>query len=144
MRIDSIYVSLDEARDQLKQRLRDVELKAKVNEALGRNLLPHFNDVPRSVLFRQVCPADNGLEFFFYAAKYVNTEPLVLEYPDDMFTHINEEKKGLGRLRVTLEDGTRATVDIMSFHENERRKLGECILKSGDKLRISMAIFADY
>ena len=131
--MDNIYISLDEARDELKRR-NDLNLKRSVEVELGHRHIPQFKSNPRSVLFRQICPADNGFEFFYYSAKYVNAEPLVLEYHDDMFTSINEEKKGLGRLRVTLEDGTKATVDIMDFHANEKKKLGECVLKTGDTL----------
>lgn len=133
-KIDNIYVSLDEAREEIKKRWNDVELRKKIEAELGDKFLPPFAEKPRGVLFRQICPADNGFEFFFYSAKYINTEPLVLEYYDDMFTHINEEKKGLGRLRVKLWDGTSAMIDIINFHENEKKKLGECVLKNGEKL----------
>jgi hypothetical protein len=131
---EDIYVSLDEAREELKKRWNDVELKKRIEEELGDKFMPYFSEVPRSVLFRQICPADNGFEFFFYSAKYVNAEPLVLEYYDDIFVHVNEEKKGLARLRVKLDDGKDAMFDIMDFHANEKKKLGECVLKTGETL----------
>ena len=132
--MDNIYVSLDEAREEIKKRWNDVELRKKVEDELGENFMENFRNNPRSVLFRQICPADNGFEFFFYCGKYINAEPLILEYHDDIFVHFNEEKKGLGRLRVDLKNKSFATVDIINFHENEKSKLGECILKTGEKL----------
>jgi len=130
----NIYSSLDEARGALKKRWEDGDLKKKIEAELGGNLMPSFSNDLRAVLYRQICPADNGFEFFFYSAKYINAEPLILEYHDDIFVSFNEEKKGLGRLRVKLEDESHAVVDIMNFHENEKKKLGECVLKSGEKL----------
>ena len=97
--MENIYVSLDEARSEIKRRWNDVELREKIKKELGEKFMPSFKDNPRGVIFRQICPADNGFEFFFYSAKYINAEPLILEYYDDIFTHINEEKKGLGRLK---------------------------------------------
>ncbi|MFZ2975657.1 MAG: hypothetical protein WA055_03475 [Candidatus Moraniibacteriota bacterium] len=131
---ENIYVSLDEAREEIKKRWNDVELRKKVEEELEDNFMPEFKDNPRAVLFRQICPADNGFEFFFYSGKYIKAEPLILEYHDDMFVSFNEEKKGLGRVRVKLDDGSPAMIDIMNFHENEKKKLGECALKTGEKL----------
>jgi hypothetical protein len=86
------------------------------------------------VLNRQVASPDNGFLFFYYCAKYINTEPLAWEDYNDRFISLNEEKKGLGRLRVVLEDGTPAMVDIIDFHANEKKKLSECVLKTGEKL----------
>lgn len=112
----------------------DLELRERIEKELGDKFMPSFKDKPRGVTFRQICSPDNGFTFFYQCSKYVGAEPLILEYHDDIFTHINEEKKGLGRLRMTLEDGTKATVDIMDFHANEKKKLGDVIIKTGEKL----------
>ena len=129
-----VHISLDEAREELKKRWNNVELKKAIEEELGDNFMPQFKECPRGVSFRQVITPDNGLPLFFQGAKYVGTDPLVLEFHGDMFTHLSEEKKGLGRMRVTLEDDSKATVDIMDFHANEKKKLGECVLKTGENL----------
>ncbi len=134
MEKDNIYVSLDEARNELKKRWADVGLRKRVEEELGENFMPQFKSRPRGVSFRQLCSPDNGFTFFYQCAKYVGTQPLILEYHGDIFVSFNEEKKGLGRLRLTLADSSRITADIMNFHNNEKRKLDECILKTGEKL----------
>lgn len=126
-----INLSLDEARAELAKRWKDVELKARVTKELGANFLPEFADNPRGVLFRQLCSADNNFHFFYQCSNYIGGNPLILEYLDDIFVHFNDAKMGLGRLRVTLEDGTPATVDIMNFHENEKKKLRDVVIKAG-------------
>lgn len=134
MNDNNIYFSLDGAREEIKKRWNNLELRKAVEEELGDKFMPSFKEKPRGCTFRQVCSPDNGFTFFYQMAKYIWVEPLVLEYHDDIFVHFNEEKKGLGRLRVSLADGSKTTVDIMNFHENEKKKLGECILKNGEKL----------
>jgi hypothetical protein len=129
-----IYFSLDEARDEIKKRWNNVALKKKIEEELGNKFISNFKNNPRGITFRQLCSPDNGFTFFFQCAKYIDTDPMVLEYHDDIFVHLNEEKKGLGRLRVNLAKGIKAKADIMNFYENEKKKLGDCILKSGEKL----------
>jgi len=131
---NNIHLSLDEAREELKKRWENVELRHAIEAELGENFMPQFADCQLGISFRQVCSPDNGFMFFYQCSKYINVKPTILEYHDDMFVHFNEEKKGLGRLRVTLENGEKSTVDIMNFHENEKKPLGECVLKSGEKL----------
>lgn len=130
----NIYFSLDEARGDLKKRWNNKELKTKIEEELGEKFIAEFKSFPRGITFRQVCSPDNGFTFFYQCVKYIGAMPTILEYHEDMFTHMNEEKKGLGRLSVSMKDGKRATVDIMNFHENERKKLLECNLKTGEGL----------
>jgi hypothetical protein len=132
--LENTHISLDEARSELFKRWNDIELKKKIELELGEYFMPQFSDRPRGVSFRQLCTPEHGFTFFYQCSKYIGSVPLILEYHDDIFTHLNEEKKGLGRLRVTLEDKTKATVDIMDFHANEKKKLGECILGDGEKL----------
>ena len=129
-----IHISHDEARAELKKRWNNAELKSAIEKELGGNFIPLFATKPRVVLSRHVITPDNGLSLFFQGAKYVGGIPLVSEFNDDIFVSINEEKKGLGRLRVTIEDGIKATVDVMDFHANEKKKLGDCVLKVGGRL----------
>lgn len=130
----SVYVSLDEAREELEKRWNNAELKRKIEIELGGRFIKEFANRPRGVLFRQLCSPDNGFTFFFQCAKYINSEPLVLEFHEDIFVHFNDEKKGLGRLRIVLNDGAAATLDIMNFHENEKKPLSRVAIKSGESL----------
>jgi hypothetical protein len=131
---NNIYVSLDEAREELKKRWNNVELKKKVEDELGDKFWPEFKLKPHSVMTRQICVADNGFELFFYSGKYINVDPLVIEFSGDIFVRCNEEKKGVGRLRVVLENKKKALVDIFNLDNNEKKKFNEIITKSGDNL----------
>jgi hypothetical protein len=132
--VDNIYVSFDEARAESARRGSDAGLRSRVEAELGEHFMPAFRDLPRGLYPRQLISPDNGFTFFFQGARYVGTEPLVLEFHDDIFTTLNEEKKSLGRLRITQADGTRATIDIMDFHAAEKMKLGDVIIKTGERL----------
>jgi len=131
---DNIYVSLDEAREELKKRWNDVDLKKRVEDELGEFFMSQFSEKPRAVLTNQVCVADNGFIFYYYCSKYVNAEPLSLEFLGDIFVHFNEEKKGLGRPRLVLGDGSKVIADMISVKENENKKLSECALMTGENL----------
>ena len=131
---DSLYISLDEAREELHKRWANVDLKILIEAELGDKFWPAFNDKPRGVLVRQLISPDNGFTFFNQCARYINAAPYCLEFTGDKFCHFNEEKKGLGRLRLTLDDGTKACADIMDFHAHEKKKLSEVVLKTGESL----------
>jgi hypothetical protein len=118
-----MYVSLDEARAEIKRCWADVDLKKRIEAELGDQFMAAFAEKPRAISFRQLCSPDNGFTFFYQCAKYINAEPLILEYHGDIFVHFNAEKKGLGRLRVTQDDGNKATMDIMNFHDNEKKTI---------------------
>lgn len=128
------YLSLDQARALLRERWRDAGLKARVEAELGQRFIPAYGAEPLAVSTRQLISADNGCALFLQCARYIGAAPLAQEFLGDVFYHDNEEKKGLGRLRVELEDGARATVDLMDFHANEKRVMGACLLKTGENL----------
>lgn len=134
MQEKNIYLSLDEARSVLKQRFGDVSLKQKIMNTLGDKRIPYFGETPLAVSFRQLVSADNGLAFFCHCSRYISAQPIVMEYLDDKFVSFNEEKKGLGRLRITLPNSEKATVDIMNFHEQENKTLKELVTFSGISL----------
>ncbi len=131
---DGLYIALDEAREELHNRWGNAELKHQIETELGDRLLPVFNDKPRAVLTRNISSPDNGFTFFYQCIRYINASPYCWEYHGDKFVHFNKEKKGLGRLRLTLEDGTKACADIMDFHAHEKKKLSEVVLKTGESL----------
>jgi hypothetical protein len=133
-RIPIRYCSLDQARALLRERWQDAPLRARIEAELGKRFIPAYGRAPLAVSTRQLLSADNGCTFFLQCARYIGAMPLAQEFLGDVFFHDNEEKKGLGRLRVALEDGTPTTVDLMDFHANEKRPLGECVLKTGENL----------
>lgn len=131
---ENIYISLDEAREELKKRWNDKELKKKIEDELGENFWPEFQSKPRGLLWRQLLSPDNGFTFFYQCSKYIGVEPLAFEFLGDLYMSFNEEKRGLGQLRIELEDGKKATVNIMEIHKWYKTPLSEVTLKSGEKL----------
>lgn len=129
-----VYVSLDEARTELKKRWLDVELKKKVEMELGERFLPNFGKIPRAFLVSQICSPDNGFTLFFQHAKYIHALPLGLEFNEDIFVHFNEEKRALVRPRLILENGERATVSLLDFSKSEKKKFSEIFLADGKRL----------
>lgn len=132
--MNGIYVSLDEARSEVKTRWNNGELRKRVEDELGDSFIESFRNAPQGVSFRPICPPDNIFLFFYQCAKYIKVKPLVTEYYDDIFTTVNLDKKNLGRLQVILENGDIRTVDIMNFHQNEKVTFRDVITKSGEKL----------
>ncbi len=132
--MENIYLSLDEAREKLRERWNDVELKSKIENELGDKFIQQYSSGPLGITTRQIISADNGCSFLDYAAHYIGAKPCAQEFYGDKFVHFNEEKKGLGRLRITLNTGEYATIDCMDFHACEKKKLIDCQLKSGESL----------
>jgi len=132
--LDNIYVSLDEARAELARRREDSLLQKEVENEIGDLFWPMMKEEPHSVMWKYVLSPDNGFAFFLHLAAYVNARPLAVEYLGDTFLTLNEEKKGLGRLRVTLPDKSRGLVDIMDFPPNQKRLMEEVTLKNGTHL----------
>lgn len=75
------YLSLDEARSELRRRWNDAGLRNAVESALGQHFMPAFRDAPRAWVFRQLVSPDNGFMLFNYGAAYLGAVPLVTEYP---------------------------------------------------------------
>ncbi|NTV40718.1 MAG: hypothetical protein HGA61_00365 [Candidatus Moranbacteria bacterium] len=130
----SIYFSLDEARRELQKRRSDRKLMEKIQADLGEQMWPIFKGEPMGVLTKYLPSPDNSLTFFTQMARYVGTQPIVLEFLGDKFVSFNEEKKGLGRLRVKNEKGDKFTVDIIDFKTSENKKISEIMTKTGESL----------
>ncbi len=131
---DNIYFSLDEAREEIKKRWNDVELKKKIEKELGDDFIEEFRKEPRAVLSRYVLLSDNSFVHFFYSSRYVNAKPLHFEYVGDKFTTVNEEKRGLGKIHLQFNDGKKAIIRIMDYKINENRLIKDVVLFSGEKM----------
>ncbi|MEI6420055.1 MAG: hypothetical protein WCO30_00335 [bacterium] len=133
MSITKLYFTLDEAREEIKKRWGNVELRKKIEADLGVLFMPDFLNAPRSISFRQLISPDNGFMYFYNASKYIGVKPLVMEYEKDIYVSVNVEKKALGKLRVTYDD-KRAYLNIMDFHSQEKKPLEEVTILTGEKL----------
>jgi len=92
-----MYVTLEWAKEELKQRGNDLELRRKVREFVGD--IPDFlRNGPRAVLARHI--ATPNIEFFRLAstAKTLGLRPACSGYVGDRFTTKNPDKLLLGRM----------------------------------------------
>jgi hypothetical protein len=119
----NIHISLDEAREEIKKRWDNTDLKKAIEEELGTNLIAKFNKKRRAVLWRQLQSPDTGFTFFNQCAHFINSEPLAFEYLGDKFVSVNDEKKEMGRLHLFLDSGFRARVNIIDFVSNENKPI---------------------
>lgn len=129
-----IYFSLDDARSELAARRQDKQLMKRIEADLGGQKWPIFKDKPMGVLTKYLPSPDNSLTFFIQMARYIGVVPVVLEFLGDKFVLMNEEKKGLGRLRVFSPNGDKFAVDIVDFKSNENRKINEVVTKTGESI----------
>ena len=129
-----VYFSLDAARAELAKRRQNGQLMKKIEADLGEQKWPIFKDRPMGVLTKYLPSPDNSLTFFIQMARYIGVTPIVLEFLGDKFVLMNEEKKGLGRLRVFSPGGEKFTVDIVDFKLNENKKISEVMTKTGESI----------
>jgi len=127
------YMSLDEARRELRKRWNDAGLRSAVESALGQRFMEPFRDRPRAFNARHMNSPDNGFMLFNYCAAYLDATPLVTEYLGDRFTCLNEGKKGLCRLKL-FTGADRLHLCLFDMHQWENQTLGEIVLATGETL----------
>jgi len=134
MKESDIYVSLAEARALIKERWVNEALRKEVERRLAGHLMPELAENPRAVLWRCLPSPDNGFTFFLQSAKWIGLEPFLPSYIEDKFVHLNDEKKGLARLCLTIADGMRVTADILDWKTSEGLPIDEVRIRSGETL----------
>jgi len=132
---NNIYYTLDEAAEEIKKRWSDKILKKKVEEFLSNKFIPgFFKDIQRAVYPKSVVSPNNACDLFFLNAKYLGLEPLLVEYTNDLFTGLSEDKLLLARLHLLWHDGTLQTADIVDYKKYHEKQLQEVRVVSGEKL----------
>jgi len=132
---NNIYCSLDEAREEIRKRFENKELKKKVEDYLSNNFIPGLSaDEPKAVFAKSVVSPSWGYDFFCVGAKYLGLNPLLAEYTDDLFTGLSEDKLLLSRLSILWNDGTKKKVDIVNYKEYHAKQIPEVRVFSGERL----------
>lgn len=96
--IDLIYFSLEEAREEMKKRWNNKELRKKVEESLKGDLPDILKSGPRAVISRHVMSPNFELLNFLRATKEMKFDPVGFEYLNDKFVTKNEDKYYLGKM----------------------------------------------
>ncbi|MDO8659917.1 MAG: hypothetical protein Q7K54_04970 [Candidatus Parcubacteria bacterium] len=132
---NNIYFTLDEAREEIKKRWGNKDLKKKVEDYLANNFIPGLlSNEPKAVFIKSVMSPDNGYDFFSLNAKYLGLKPLLSEYTHDLFIGLSEEKLGLARLHLLWNDGTKKLSDIVDFKKYHGKQIPEVKVISGESL----------
>lgn len=129
-----IYISLDDARREVRRRWADVDLRRRVAAVLGDNFWPEFTTRPRGLFWPHIASPGNGFTFFVQCANYVGTEPLVWEYLADKFVPQNDEKHGLGRLRIDFPNGEKGIIDLVDFNLWQGKPMNKVLARTGENL----------
>jgi len=133
---NNIYLSLDEAREIVSRRWDDKDLKKKIEDTLNTKagLISVFlKDKPQAVIWRSMLSPDNGFDFYYHCANYLGCGVSPLEFLEDKFVSINEEKKALSRIRVT-QDNIKKYIELTEYNKQEGKILKNVELKNGEKL----------
>lgn len=130
-----LYLSLDQARVEIRRRWADEQLRRQVESFLGDfYFAPGFGQDPRGYLPRSILSPDNGYEWFRWCCNYLNLAPIVSEYTGDILLAMNEEKRGLCRLRLSLPDGRQVRVNIIEKGHSEKQRFCDVQTKHGETL----------
>lgn len=128
------YTDLETARELIQQRWNDKALRRSVEEAIGYHFWPEMKKQPHGVLWRCLPSPDNGFTFFLQATQWLGLKSFLPEYIEDNFVHLNAEKKCLGRLSLTMPDGTKVTCDILDWQTNQGKPMTKVVMKTGESL----------
>lgn len=132
-----IYYSLDEAREELKKRWNNKELKDKVLTILKdkTGVIPVFlEDEPQAVIWRSMLSPDNGFDFYYQSSKYIGCNVSPLEYLSDKFVTINEEKKALSNIKLSINKKEKVCIELTEYSEEEGKSLVNVELRNGGNL----------
>jgi hypothetical protein len=133
---NKIYLSLDEARIEVLKRWNNKDLKNKIETILGEKfgLIDIFSEnKPLAVIWRSMLTPDNGFDFYYQSSNYIGCSIAPLEFLDDKFVTINEEKKALSQIKLNLK-GKKFYIELTEYNKQEGKILRDVLLKTGEKL----------
>jgi len=133
-----IYTQFPQIKEEVERRWNDQNLKKRVEEFFGSNMLDVFSSRPRAVLSRSIGTPNKELGYFLDLAKELGLEPLILEYPDK-FVAKNLDKYHLCRMFFTKvsKKGVMtpvATLKIIDFNEDEGKNLRDIKTTWGENI----------
>ena len=133
-----MYTDIKDAVGELERRQTDSDLQARVLSFLNNDIPAPFKEAGRhAVLFRNVFTPDYELEVFESIANDYGFNQVLLEYTEDKFVAMNEDKYALGKLYFYL--GTSASTEtnmfarkVIDFNESEGKRISDMTTLSGE------------
>lgn len=128
--IDSVYISAEEASQEIERRWNDVGLRKKIEESLNGDIPEIFRNAPHAFISRHVMSPNFELLNFLDQVGTTTLEPLGLEYLHDKFVTKNEDKYYLGKMYfyegIGKHGGRKVTpIKIIDFDRWDGRKIDE-------------------
>jgi hypothetical protein len=135
--LDEVYVSIEEAKEEIWKRWNNKELKTRVESSLNGDLPEVLKVAPRAVISRHVMSPNFELLNFLESAKKVGIAPVGFEYVHDKFVTKNEDKYYLGKMffyEGIGKHGGRKTssVKVVDFDLFDGKKISEVTTLSGE------------
>lgn len=125
-----IYVSLEEAKEEIWKRWNDKALRKKVEDFLGGDIPEILRAGPKAVLSRDVITPDHECTRFLDQSKKINLEPVFFEYSQGKFVGKNSDKYHLCKLFFYEGIGNHggekiSTKRIVDFNKYEGKQFNE-------------------
>ncbi len=124
------YVSIEEAKKEIWKRWHDKNLRKKVENFLGNDIIKIFNGKPRVVLCQYITVPANDTMNFLDSSKKIGLNPLFLEYSDDKLVAKNLGKYLLGKMFFCDDKNIKSLNNIsrlmaINFNIYEGKKFNE-------------------
>jgi hypothetical protein len=91
------YTTLEQAKEEIWKRWRDVDLRRKVQDFIG-NIPQPLQDALKGVLGRHIATPDFEFFHFLELSWKANLSPLITEYISDKFVTNNVDKLALAKM----------------------------------------------
>ena len=96
--LDAVYLTIEEAKEEIQKRWNDTELRSKMEQALASDIPEMMKQAPRAVISRHIMSPNFELLNFLSSAQQLGIDVAGFEYLDDKFVTKNEDKYYLGKL----------------------------------------------
>lgn len=101
-----MYTTLEEAKEELRKRWKDTELRHQVREYVG-GVPENMEHAPKAVLFRSLATPNFEYRLFTGIVRRAGLKPLFLEHSEDRFCTMNEDKIAMAKMTFYHGKGKR-------------------------------------
>jgi hypothetical protein len=139
MNLDEIYTPLEEAREEIKRRWEDKELRKKVEDFLRGDIPDFLQDSPKAYLARHISSLNFELLRFEDMANDSGLEFVLSEYLDDKYISLNILKHHLGKMFFYTgidKNGNKICTPqkVIDFNKADRKVIKDVETVTGRKL----------
>lgn len=128
--LDAVYLTIEEAKEEIQKRWNDTELRSKMEQALASDIPEMMKQAPRAVISRHIMSPNFELLNFLSSAQKLGIDVAGFEYLDDKFVTKNEDKYYLGKLiffeGIGKKGGEKSSsIKVVDFDFVDGKKINE-------------------